>query len=162
MYFQNANSKPNDIAPVPAANENVGMAPKHTPAAARQRSRAPELATRGDIRAMLILAIEGAVDLWAGHKGSPSLDRFEALYEKHSASLAACPHNAGNADFEFLLRRARAKFRDFGETMHREVLQVALAGSDEKVLDEALERVKEGAIAAAASLGSIDLALSKG
>ncbi len=162
MYFQNANPKPKNIEPGPAANENAGAAPKHTPAAPRQRSRAPELATRSDIRAMLVLATEGAVDIWAGHKSSPYLDRFEILHEKHSASPAACPNNAGDTDLGFLLRRARTAFADFGETIHREIARDILAGSEEKALDQALERVQDSAIATAASLASSELALAKG
>ncbi len=75
--------------------------------------------------------------------------------------MAAYPDNAGGADFGFLLRRARVNFEDFGETMRREVARDILADSEETVLDEALERVKASAIAAAASLGSIEFALAR-
>lgn len=161
MNFQNANPESNDIAPTPTANETAGAHPNQSPVEPRQRPRTPELATRGDIRVMLILATESAVDLWAGLKSSPYLDRFEALHEKHSATLAAFPDSAGGADFGFLLRRARATFKDFGETMHRELALNILAGGEEKALDQALARVKASAIAAAVSLASIELALAR-
>lgn len=162
MNFQNANPESNDIASTPAANETAGAHPGHTPVEPRQQPRTPELTTCGDIRAMLVLAIEGVVDLWAGHKSSAYLDRFESLYEKHSATLAAFRGNTGGADFGLLLARARAAFTNFGETLHREIAGIIGTDCEEKALDQALERVKASAIAAAVSLASIELALSKG
>ena len=161
MFFQNANPKPKNIEPRPASNETAGPYPIHTPAAPRQRPRTPKLASRSDIRAMVILATEGAIDMWIGHERSSNLDRFETLHEEHSATLAAYPDRIGDMDLGFLLRRARTNFKEFRETMHREVIQGSLAGRPEKALDEVLEIVKDSAIAAAVSLASIELALAK-
>ena len=162
MYFKNANLKPSNIQPGPAANENADAHSKHTPAAPRQRSLTPKLATLGDLREMVILATEGAIDMWVGHEHSSNLDRFETLHEEHSAALAAYPDSVGDTDLGFLLRRARTNFKDFRETMHRLVIEGSLSGVPEKALDEVLETVKDSAVAAAASLASVELALAKG
>ena len=160
MNFQNANPKTNIFESRPAANENAAAMPPRAPA--KPRPRTPKLATRGDLRTMVILATEGAIDMWVGHKSSANLDRFEALYEGHSATLAAHPDRIGDTDLGFLLRRARTNFKEFRETMHRLVVQGSLSGAPEKALDEVLETVKNSAVAAAASLASIELALAKG
>jgi hypothetical protein len=162
MYFQNAKPNSNNVKLGPAANENAAAIPSRAPAKPRHGTQTPKLATRGDLRQMVILATEGAIDMWVGHERSSNLDRFETLYEEHSAALAAYPERVGDTDLGFLLRRARTNFKDFRETMHRLVVQGSLSGVPEKALDEVLETVKDSAVAAAASLASIELALAKG
>ena len=119
------------------------------------------LTTQGVVRTMMIFAAEGAFDLQAGYGNSPYLDRFNALFEEHSRALEAFPASSGGADLRLLLRRASEDFGKFGETVRRDILEGVDKETGKGNLDEALERVKESAIRAAASLESARMAMSK-
>ena len=113
------------------------------------------------VRTLLILASEGAFDLMAGHRKSPYLDRFEILYKEQSRKLAALPEDGGQADFRFLIRRARRAYEAFGDTVRRDVIEGVSPEIGKKSFDEALERVKQSAVTAGAFGRTVEMAMAK-
>jgi hypothetical protein len=132
------------------------VAPPEAPA--RKAGPAHKLATQDVVRRMMIIATKGAFELRAGRRGSAYFERFDALHREHTENLSSYPES-GATDFRFLLRRARAAFEKFGETVRYEFVEGVQPNTCEDTFDEALECVKQSAIIAAASLGSIELAL---
>jgi hypothetical protein len=147
MQFPGTDPRPADAGKV---------APPEAPA--RKAGPAHKLATQDVVRRMMIIATKGAFELRAGRRGSAYFERFDALHREHTENLSSYPES-GATDFRFLLRRARAAFEKFGETVRYEFVEGVQPNTCEDTFDEALECVKQSAIIAAASLGSIELAL---
>lgn len=121
------------------------------------RGDAPDISMLGAVRRMLSLATEVAFDLLDGQHYSENLDRLEALSREITRKLAAIPANDGNTDFTLLNRRGRDSFEKFNESIRSEIIESIHPGTGNEALDIALERVKNSAIAAGASLGMIEL-----
>lgn len=150
MQFPGTDPRPTDAV--------TGVAPKGTEAPARKAGPADKLATQDIVRAMMIIATEGAFELRAGRRGGAYFERFNALYREHAENLSSYPDD-GATDFRFLLRRAREAFEKFDETVRYELVEGIQPDTGGDTFDEALECVKQSAVTAAASLGSIQLAL---
>ncbi len=152
MQFPGTGPRPTDAGEVAAPE-----APREQ---AREAEPAEKLATQDIVRIMMVIATEGAFELRAGRRGSPYFERFDTLYREHTEKLSSFPEN-GATDFRFLLRRARQAFAKFGDTVRCEFVEGVQPNIGEETFEEALECVKQSAISAAASLGSIELALKR-
>lgn len=112
------------------------------------------------VRQMMVFATEGAFDLLDGQHFSKNLDHLEELRQKIAGKLATMPANDGNMDFSFMLRRGRDSFERFSESIRREIIETLHPGTKSGNLDAALERVKNSAITAGASLHMIERNIS--
>lgn len=134
------------------------------PAVKREQPAAREnsIAMRGGVRAMLVMATEGAFDLRAGYPDSPYLDRFEARFEQLDEALAAVAVAGADdvgADSRFLVNRARTSLAALHDTVRREIVENVNRDIDIPSFDNALDRVRDAAIAAGAVAGSLEIAL---
>ncbi len=121
---------------------------------------ARDVSMLGAVRRMMVFATEGAFDLLEGQHYSENLDRLEELRQEIAGKLAAMPASDGNTDFTLLNRRGRDSFEKFSESIRCEIIESIRPGTGIEILDAALERVKNSAIAAGASLGMIELKIS--
>lgn len=112
------------------------------------------------VRRMMVFATEGAFDLLDGQHFSKNLDRLEELRQNISGKLATMPANDGDMDVTFMLRRARDSFERFSESIRCEIIETLHPGTASGNLDAALERVKNSAITAGASLHMIERKIS--
>lgn len=148
---------------LPSANtvETGSRAPGFVP---RTPTGAPTDATDvsmlGAVRRMMVFAAEGAFDLLDGQHHSENLYYMEAVRREIAGKLAALPANDGNTDFNLLIRRGRDSFEKFSESVRREIIESIHPETGVELLDAALERVKNSAIKAGASLAMIERSIS--
>ncbi len=148
------------------AGETAAATPSIQPKGTREVAAAPVAqdvldrcnAMRGGVRAMLRLAGEGAFDLWQGESRSAYLEQFETKLREQRRAMESIHIAESGADYSFLVRKAQAALDAFGETVRREIIEGVDAGMEELAFYAALRRVKDSAVKAAGSVGSIQLA----
>lgn len=115
-------------------------------------------AMRGGVRTMLRLAGEGAFDLWQGQTRSAYLEQFEAKLHAQRQVMQSMHIGHTGADYSFLIRKAQAALDAFAETVRSEIIEGVDAEMEELAFYAALNRVKDSAVRAAGSVGSIQAA----
>ena len=124
------------------------------------RTDATDVSMLGAVRRMMVFATEGAFDLLEGRRHRENLVNRDALRQEIAGKLAAMPANDGNADYTFLLRTGRDNFEKFCETVRLDIVERIHPGIETEALDAALENVLNSAIAAGASLSSVETRIS--
>lgn len=112
----------------------------------------------GNIRTMLIMAVEGAYDLRAGKSHNSYLARFEDLLAAQTQALDVIANSESVADQKFLARRAHETLNDFAQAVQQQIIEAVRPDIASRAFDAALEAIKGPAVAAGAACGSIDLA----
>lgn len=112
--------------------------------------------TRGDIRSMLMLAVECAFDLRLGRKSSPHLDLFDRKYVKICNAFGKFSAEGGRADLRLMAAHTRESITLFFETFQSEIVVGVNPETNPLVFDEILVRVKDSAVAAGGAASHLE------
>ncbi len=113
---------------------------------------------RQSIRSMLKLASEIAFDLWSGYTRSAYLEKFEVTYHDQLEALEAVQHAESQADLRLLTRKAESALIAFADAVQREIIVAVGPEMTETDFRDMFGRVKDCAVTASESVGSIQRA----
>lgn len=118
------------------------------------RDRCVEM--RRAIRTMLKLASETAFDLWSGYTRSTYLEKFEVTYLDQLETLKVLNHVESKADLRFLTRKAEVALLTFFKAVQRDIVDSVVPDMTEVDFRAMLNQIKDHAVTASESIGSIE------
>lgn len=137
--------------------DGLGPADQHPNSSPDQPTT--DIPLRNAVRNMLLMATEGAFALRSGQPSPAYLDRFADQGDRLANAVTGAGTDNGSTDFQFLVTRAQNTLSAFRNIVRQEIAERIDRETSNQDFDQALETIKDAAVAAGAAVACLEMAL---